>query len=152
MPPVMLTRLKYVSRFARPMTPADVHALVEAAQRRNAQLGVTGMLVAFGEVFMQVLEGPSDAVRALFGRIVVDPRHRDVILIRSHRVERGIFAGWSMRLLEVDPEVRKEAAPLLELIDVASRGDGHYADLLRDIDDMTWRTLGERVTTLRRAV
>jgi hypothetical protein len=149
---VMLTRLKYVSRFARPMTPADVRALVEAAQRRNAQLGVTGMLVAFGEVFMQVLEGPSDAVRGLFGRIVADARHRDVILIRSHRVERALFAGWSMRLLEIDAEVRREAAPLLELIDAASRGDGHYADLLREIDDMTWRTLGERVTTLRRAV
>ncbi|MBL8941908.1 MAG: BLUF domain-containing protein [Myxococcales bacterium] len=145
----MLTRLKYVSRFARPMSPADVQAIVEAAQRHNATIGVTGMLLAFGEVFMQVIEGPTEAVRALFGRIVADPRHRDVILIRSQRVDRAIFAGWSMRLLELDAAARREAGPLLVLIDAASRGGGRDADLLRDIDDMTWRTLGERVVTLR---
>ena len=145
----MLTRLKYVSRFARPMSPADVQAIVEAAQRHNATFGVTGMLLAFGEVFMQVIEGPTEAVRALFGRIVADPRHRDVILIRSQRVDRAIFAGWSMRLLELDAAARREAGPLLVLIDAASRGGGRDADLLRDIDDMTWRTLGERVVTLR---
>lgn len=145
----MLTRLKYVSRFARPMSPADVQAIVEAAQRHNATIGVTGMLLAFGEVFMQVIEGPTEAVRALFGRIVADPRHRDVILIRSQRVDRAIFAGWSMRLLELDAAARREAGPLLVLIDAASRGGGRDADLLREIDDMTWRTLGERVVTLR---
>lgn len=147
----MLTRLKYVSRFAGPMTPADVRAIVEAAQRRNAELGVTGILLAFGEVFMQVLEGPTDAVRGLFGRIVIDPRHRDLVLIRNQRVDRPIFAGWSMRLLELDAAARREAAPLLVLIDAAARGGSRDADLLRDIDDMTWRTLGERVVTLRRA-
>lgn len=147
----MLTRLKYVSRFARPMSPADIRAIVEAAQRHNAEIGVTGMLLAFGEVFMQVLEGPTDAVRGLFGRIVADPRHRDVILIRSQRVERALFSGWSMRLLELDADARREAGPLLVLIDAAARGGGRDADLLRDIDDMTWRTLGERVVTLRRA-
>lgn len=145
----MLTRLKYVSRFARPMSPTDVQAIVEAAQRHNATIGVTGILLAFGEVFMQVLEGPTEAVRALFGRIVVDPRHRDVILIRSQRVDQAIFAGWSMRLLEIDAAARREAGPLLVLIDAASRGGGRDAGLLRDIDDMTWRTLGERVVTLR---
>lgn len=145
----MLTRLKYVSRFARPMSPADVQAIVEAAQRHNATIGVTGILLAFGEVFMQVIEGPTEAVRALFGRSVADPRHRDVILIRSQRVDRAIFAGWSMRLLELDAAARREAGPLLVLIDAASRGGGRDADLLREVDDMTWRTLGERVVTLR---
>ncbi len=145
----MLTRVKYVSRFARPMTPADVRHIVEAAQRHNATIGVTGILLAFGGVFMQVLEGPTDTVQALFGRIVADPRHRDVVVIRSQPTTKHIFSGWSMRLLDLGDAARRDAAPLLVLIEAAARGNAHDTDLLRDIDDRIWRTLGERVMWVR---
>ncbi|MGE5117002.1 MAG: BLUF domain-containing protein, partial [Betaproteobacteria bacterium] len=46
--------------------------------------------------FLQVLEGGRDAINRLYNRIVVDPRHRDVVLLSYAEITERRFAGWSM--------------------------------------------------------
>lgn len=46
--------------------------------------------------FVQALEGPEDAVRALYARIQRDPRHARVLTVRAGPGPRRYFADWSM--------------------------------------------------------
>jgi hypothetical protein len=56
--------------------------------------------------FFQCLEGPADAVDALYARLHQDPRHRDLAVLGRSAVERASFAGWSMKFVPNAAAVR----------------------------------------------
>ncbi|MGH1591417.1 BLUF domain-containing protein [Methylobacterium phyllosphaerae] len=64
--------LLYVSR--RTCSDDDVRNIVETSQSRNAQLHITGALVASRNRFAQILEGPRAGVDELMESIRRDPR------------------------------------------------------------------------------
>jgi blue light- and temperature-responsive anti-repressor len=93
----MLKRLKYLSRQAHPMTRAEIDEIVLASCARNAMVDVTGALVVTGNVFFQILEGPSDAVDVLFAKICADDRHTDVLCLDEQSQREGrLFPDWGM--------------------------------------------------------
>jgi hypothetical protein len=92
----MLVRLMYVSRAAKPLDHEELHAILAQARANNPQHGVTGVLLTAGELFVQVLEGGRDATNRVYGRIVADPRHTDVTLLRYEEIRERRFAGWAM--------------------------------------------------------
>lgn len=94
----MLVRLLYASRALAPVDDALVASILEKAHEYNAAHGLTGILCTCsdGNVFLQVLEGGRAAVNELYGRIVRDPRHRDVTLLHYAEIEERRFATWRM--------------------------------------------------------
>jgi hypothetical protein len=94
----MLVRLLYASRATREIDEALVASILERSQRYNLEHGITGILCTStqGNVFLQVLEGGRDAVNALYGSIVRDPRHRDVTLLDYAEIMERRFASWRM--------------------------------------------------------
>jgi len=105
-----LHRMIYFSA-ASPETIARLKTLVDdiwaAAERRNRELGVTGALFACEGRFLQVLEGPKDAVRQIYGAISADPRHSGLTLIENRAVASRQFSDWSMccGLFRTDDEI-----------------------------------------------
>ena len=68
----------------------------------NPRHGVTGALMLDEDGFAQVIEGPPDAIKSLFGHIVVDKRHTEVEVIEAgYHAERD-FGGWSMAFVGGD--------------------------------------------------
>ena len=66
-----------------------VGQIVGQARARNAEHGITGLLVFDGSRFCHHLEGPLHAVDALMNRIADDRRHADVrVLYTGQRFER----------------------------------------------------------------
>ncbi|MEE4119682.1 MAG: BLUF domain-containing protein [Paracoccaceae bacterium] len=90
-----LFRLAYCSN-ARDLAPEDLESILAACERNNAQDHVTGMLLFDGDGFLQLLEGPREAVTSLFLRIAKDQRHSGVQLLVAGQTDRRLFAGWSM--------------------------------------------------------
>ncbi len=74
----------------------EIRQILASARKNNAALGITGALFFNGACFAQVLEGPLDAVEALFEKIQQDPRHGDVTLLESGYVDHRDFPEWSM--------------------------------------------------------
>ncbi len=99
--------------------PAHVRQIVETSQRNNAAVGVTGLLLSQGNVFVQALEGDRAAVEAVYARVSRDARHQDVRIVSAESAPKRLFAAWSMcaRSLSAGD------ARLLELI-----GDGEDLD------------------------
>jgi len=104
----MLVRLLYASRAAEALSSEVVDGILTVSRKSNTALGVTGLLCHSGDNFIQVLEGGRDAVSQLYSRIVRDPRHRDVVLLKYEEIRERRFAGWTMgqvNLSRVNPSI-----------------------------------------------
>lgn len=90
--------LIYTSRESQEFTAAALKKILMTARLRNHEVGVTGVLVYQGGMFLQALEGAEDEVETIFARIEKDPRHCDLtVLHRDLSVgKRRMFGEWSM--------------------------------------------------------
>ena len=74
----------------------DVASIVDIARHNNARSALTGALIYNGNNFLQLLEGPDDAVEACLAAIRNDTRHSGMVEIRRRAIEKRDFAAWTM--------------------------------------------------------
>lgn len=91
-----MIRLVYVSTCANNVDPADIQSLLQVAERRNPEQGISGMLCWSGEFFLQCIEGERAPVTQCFARILRDTRHHSVELILSAPTSVRWFSQWGM--------------------------------------------------------
>ncbi len=98
-----LKQLIYCSDARKAMDPVALRSMLELARIRNAELGITGMLLYSNGHFIQVLEGESVAIDALYDKIAQDPRHQNVRTVMSLCIKARDFPNWSMAYRAVSP-------------------------------------------------
>ncbi|TAD71529.1 MAG: BLUF domain-containing protein, partial [Sphingomonadales bacterium] len=59
-------------------------------------LGVTGALICRNDLYLQLIEGPTDAIDGLYASIEADDRHFDVRLLLSEPMGERLFPAWAM--------------------------------------------------------
>lgn len=91
-----MIRLVYVSTCADNVDFADIQSLLSAAERRNPEHGISGMLCWSGEFFLQCIEGDRASVTQCFARILTDKRHHSIELILSAPTSVRWFSQWGM--------------------------------------------------------
>ena len=79
-----------------------VGSIMDASARNNPKLGLTGALIFENKRFLQVLEGPRDAVSAMLARIMRDPRHVNFVMADFSEVSQRRFAHWCMSYVDAD--------------------------------------------------
>lgn len=102
----MLHHLIYASVPTDGLEITDIQAILAAARRRNATLGVTGFLAFRHDIFLQVIEGGRGEVSDVFCRIARDVRHRQIEILSFHEIAARSFADWSMGMLAISPRHR----------------------------------------------
>jgi hypothetical protein len=91
-----LTQLVYASRpFG--FDAAMLNGILSDARRLNPPNDVTGALICRADLYLQLLEGPEDAVEATFARIAKDDRHLEVQRLVSRPIAQRLFPDWAMR-------------------------------------------------------
>ena len=73
-PAAALRRVLYVAAARNPFSREELAALLAKSRANNERDGVTGMLLYRDGLFIQALEGPPGAMRALLARIRADSR------------------------------------------------------------------------------
>lgn len=73
---------------------AGILAIARTNNRRDA---ITGALICREDIYLQLLEGDSQAVTAAFARIARDDRHTDVNKLWTGDVDARLFPDWAMR-------------------------------------------------------
>ena len=91
-----LTQLIYASRPFGIDTSTLSNILLDA-RRCNGRDDITGALIARGDLYLQLLEGPKDNVEACFDRIRNDDRHVDVTRLMTRTIKNRLFPEWTMR-------------------------------------------------------
>ncbi|MDX1995266.1 MAG: BLUF domain-containing protein [bacterium] len=94
--------LLYVSSAVHGITQDDILDILRASRRNNNPLGITGLLLYKGGNFIQLLEGPEDAVLKLHQKIATDPRHHAMRTLLSGKTEERLFGEWAMGFSNVD--------------------------------------------------
>lgn len=97
-----IVRLTYVSRLARDCGPDALGKIMAVSRQNNKKLGVTGALCYSPRGFLQILEGPANAVNELYNRIVKDARHSAVTLLEYAPIPYRDFENWSMAYVRAD--------------------------------------------------
>ena len=91
--------IKHVIYVSRP-THFDhivLDSILTTSRSNNLAVGVTGNLICHSDLFLQMLEGPSEAVHRLYEKILTDDRHADIVKLRDEKSEQRLFPSWAMR-------------------------------------------------------
>jgi hypothetical protein len=86
----------YASRAVTDFSKDDIVNLLSKARKKNASLGITGMLLYDNGSFFQILEGEEAVVDQLFSEIADDKRHHQIAKIISEAIPTRQFSDWSM--------------------------------------------------------
>ncbi|MFG0313171.1 MAG: BLUF domain-containing protein [Phycisphaerales bacterium] len=99
----------YVSRRAEGVTDqVVVDDIVLPAGVKNNRLEITGCLWFSRDRFLQILEGPREAVEDVYSKILADDRHFDISTVSTSPIAKRSFARWGMRSLKNSKEDRIE--------------------------------------------
>jgi len=97
----MLVRLIYASRAIDSQGVDSTEAILAQSRRHNPACGITGILCHGGGIFLQALEGGRMAVNELYGHILRDTRHKDVVLLSYDEISERSFGSWTMGLVNL---------------------------------------------------
>lgn len=75
---------------------ALIDEISRSSTKQNEQLGISGVLFSSDARFLQVIEGPKDCVRQVFGAIFCDPRHSSVTVLEDRDVAIRLFPDWTL--------------------------------------------------------
>jgi len=107
-----LLRLTYVSRATFPLDrftsgiQREVARIMVQSRRNNPRQQLVGALYFGDGCFFQCLEGPQEAVEALYHRLHDDPRHAELRVLAREIVSSPSFSSWAMKLVPNAPEVQ----------------------------------------------
>ncbi len=116
-----LHQILYSSLAKRAYTDQELREMAQDFAARNRQLEITGLLTMERRAFVQVIEGPKEAVLGLYAGIRRDPRHDHVLTLIEHPVAEREFPDWSMEYsapeaAPADPAAgKRDAAPASDL-------------------------------------
>jgi hypothetical protein len=99
-----LHEILYCSVLAADQPPTAVGQIVTQARARNAEDGITGLLVFDGMRFCQHVEGPRKQVLRLLHRIESDPRHVQIRVVYEGALAQRRYERFEMGLAEVDED------------------------------------------------
>ena len=104
-----LQRLIYHSHATDISDPGLVLTILQTSVRNNEKVGIGGVLFLAKDMFIQVLEGETEAIGETFDRISLDPRHDRVTVVGRDDIRSHAFPQWAMHDLtpnvDDDPSV-----------------------------------------------
>jgi hypothetical protein len=75
--------------------------MVVAANKKNIEADVTGILLFNGKLFFQLLEGPEETVRTIYRDICADERHHNVVELLCDYSRSRRFGKVGMELFDL---------------------------------------------------
>jgi hypothetical protein len=91
-----MIQIIYTSIATRLFSVEDLREVLDHAREANRRKGLSGMLIYSGGDFLQLLEGPEDAVVETYSKICLDERHESVRKVAQVPIKQRKFADWAM--------------------------------------------------------
>ncbi len=107
-------RIIYKSRSIGEVNWDVVKDILHNCEENNTKREITGILLATGSHYLQVLEGRYEDVNHTFMKIVHDERHGDIQLISFNIIEARLFSHWGMKGIGIFDLNKDEEAQLIE--------------------------------------
>ncbi len=96
-----MRQIIYASEAREQSATALAPAILRQSRVQNGMDGITGLLCACDNRFLQVLEGPKESVALAWARIQADPRHHRIEILEDQAIAERGFADWTMAYRDV---------------------------------------------------
>ncbi|MFC1852799.1 BLUF domain-containing protein [candidate division CSSED10-310 bacterium] len=137
-----MKRIKYISRFSKLMSSGEIHALVKQAMISNKENKITGILMASGGLFFQVIEGPKENIDLLYSAILEDKRHKDVLVLSiEENLKSRLFPDWSMKKIDLDKAADVRTEPLKVILETIFQQRKILDDLTNALERTSWHEM-----------
>jgi len=115
--------LTYVSSATQLLDLDQLGQMLTRFRPRNQAREISGLLLYSGGNIIQNLEGPDNAVDAVYAEICADPRHHGLrVLVREEVAERS-FADWAMGFRHFSPEDRDRVEGYSDFLEHSTGSD-----------------------------
>lgn len=130
-----MKRIKYISKFNKEMSKAEIYQLAEESSKSNAEKDITGILMVSGRLFFQIIEGADKEIDRLWDSITRDDRHTDIILLKEDigSFDR-LFPDWSMRGLVLDSDSEMRLEPLKVIMEMIVEWENRKEKLINTLE------------------
>lgn len=71
--------------------------ILSKARVSNKQNDITGSLICRSDIYLQLIEGPSEKIDTLFEKIRRDDRHVEVTVLSRAQPQDRLFPEWDMK-------------------------------------------------------
>lgn len=143
----MLKRINYISSFVQDMSDDEIEELARQAAKKNAENDITGVLMAKGGVFFQIIEGPEENIDGLFTNILKDPRHKKIITLGIQIGDlKRLFTDWHMKEINLDTTTSERLQPVKAIIDAVHAQSAIIENLTEALAASAWAELLDLTT------
>ncbi len=112
-----MKRFTYISHQAQALSDEEISQIGSISSENNRRDGITGVLIYVGGLFFQIIEGEEAAVDRLYAKIFNDPRHNNVLCLKSeHEVATRLFPQWLMKTINLDQNTDELVYPIKILL------------------------------------
>lgn len=138
----MLKRIHYISSFVEDMSESEIVQLARQAAEKNAVHDITGVLMAKGGLFFQIIEGPAEKINQLFTDILNDPRHEKIITLGIQAGDlKRLFPNWHMKEINLDTSTSERLQPVKAIIDAVHAQSAIIENLTEALAASAWAEL-----------
>ena len=143
----MLKRITYISSFVKDMSDDEIEQLADQAAKKNAENDITGVLMAKGEVFFQIIEGPEENIDRLYANLLKDPRHEKIITLGIQLGDlQRLFPSWHMKEINLDTTTSERLLPVKAIIDAVHAQSAIIQSLTEALAASAWAELLDHTT------
>jgi len=143
----MLKRIHYISSFVKDLSVDEIKDLSSQAAKNNAEKDITGVLMAKGGVFFQIIEGPEENIDKLFTNILKDIRHEKIITLGIQIGDlKRLFPNWHMKEINLDTTTSERLQPVKAIIDAVHAQAAIIENLTEALAASAWAELLDLTT------
>ena len=143
----MLKRIHYISSFVKDMSVDEIKEISSQSAKNNAEKDITGVLMAKGGVFFQIIEGPEENIDKLFTNILKDIRHEKIITLGIQIGDlKRLFPNWHMKEINLDTTTSERLQPVKAIIDAVHAQAAIIENLTEALAASAWAELLDLTT------
>lgn len=121
--------LIYISTATKLLTDPELVQILTASRRNNEKNNITGVLLYSEGTFIQLLEGPIEALNNIYEAIVHDTRHKNVIKLVEEDIEKRSFNDWTMGFRSINAYQLETLSSYFDPTKKEFDSDGHHPGL-----------------------
>lgn len=93
--------IAYISTEARRLSRSDVQEILRVSRMKNTVRRISGVLLYYDGLFLQVLEGEEAQLQELMAVLRTDRRHGEIRVLLDETTTERHFPDWSMAFVDV---------------------------------------------------
>jgi hypothetical protein len=92
--------MKYLIYTSHTNNDQQIHDMLNSIRYNNSLYGITGLLLMYDGLIVQLIEGREEVVNRLWKNLLHDKRHYRVMKVLEKKIVNRLFPDWTMGFID----------------------------------------------------